>query len=193
MEILLTDVVRIHHKSHAQQRLVYKYGIKRIVIEFLSHIHTFILVPLQPAPITSSTGIKTDKSDKSDNEHLTPPLPTPSPFIAAASSSGMAIRQKRKVPPMQYSIAAKKDRPETQLQTQPEVNPEPHGLRNQTEDEFEIFGKFIASELRNLPNLNRARRMKLKLQAALTNFLLEESEENNSGWCLQSDSYITKL
>lgn len=49
-------------------------------------------------------------------------------------------------------------------------------MTNEKQDEFDIFGTFVASELRNISNKNAARKVKLKLQVNLANYLLELDE-----------------
>lgn len=49
-------------------------------------------------------------------------------------------------------------------------------MKNEKQDEFDIFGAFVASELRNISNQNTARKVKLKLQVNLANYMLELDE-----------------
>lgn len=92
------------------------------------------------------------------------------------SASGVAYRHKRKSPAT--NDPEKKEKRDETIQA---INNVLRELQTEAasivDDEFEIFGRFKASELRSWPNVYEARRMKIKLQAFFSNMLLETVSE----------------
>lgn len=107
--------------------------------------------------------------------------------IGPSSSSGVAQR-KLKVTP----IAVNKD--QYKQKALRALDYAMDGLVNEKKDEFDIFGGFVASELRCIPNLSAARNIKLKLQIDLSKYLLEFNESVvTHSVQLQTNDYCTTI
>lgn len=104
--------------------------------------------------------------------------------LLTPSSSGVAKR-KRKVSSVRSASAssvrsessiAVEENKENKQKALHALNFALESLANDKKDEFDVFGSFVASELRTIPNVNDARRVKLKLQVSLANSLMELEE-----------------